>query len=149
MPILDYTTEIPVSQTVAEVTDMLARRDIRRVTTLFDVTGEPAGLTFTADTQFGPREYRLPVRIPNAFGTLERERQTSPRVKATREQAGRIAWQAVKNMLETLLSLMDAGLATLDELLMPYQVTPSGETWWQLIHDGVLASRGTALAEAR
>ena len=61
MPILNYTTSIEVSKTMGEIQSALARRGVTRISTMFDDDGVPAGLAFTMKTDYGFRDFELPV----------------------------------------------------------------------------------------
>ena len=46
-----------------------------------------------------------------------------PRAKCTREQAARVAWRIAEDWLKAQAALIDASLASLDEVMLPYMVT--------------------------
>lgn len=64
MPILNYTTTIAVEKTMGgEINAALARRGgVIRISTLYDENGVAAGLGFTMRTDYGFRDFELPVR---------------------------------------------------------------------------------------
>lgn len=62
VPILNYTTTIDVSKTMGEIQSALARRGVTRISTLYDEAGLAAGLAFTMKTDYGLRDFELPVR---------------------------------------------------------------------------------------
>lgn len=120
MPILNYTTEIAVSKTMGEIQGALARRGIRSISTLYD-DGTPAGLAFTMRTDYGYRDFELPVRTAGVLAAMKGDAKV-PRAKCTTEQAARVAWRIAKDWLEAQSALIDAGLASLDEVMFPYMV---------------------------
>lgn len=127
MPILNYTTEIAVGKTMGEIQTALARRGVQRISTLFDDEGVPAGLGFTMRTDYGVREFELPVRTAGVLAAMQRDSKV-PKSKQTTEQAARVAWRIAKDWLEAQAALIDAGLASLDEVMMPYMLTDTGRT---------------------
>ena len=130
MPILNYTTTIDVEKTIGEVTKALARRGVTRISTMFDDDGVPAGLGFTMKTDYGFRDFELPVRTSGVLRAMERDSKV-PKSKHTNEQAARVAWRIAKDWLAAQSALIDAELATLDEVMMPYMVD-GGQTMYQV-----------------
>lgn len=132
MPILNYTTEIAVEKTMGEVTKALARRGVTRISTLFDDEGTPAGLAFTMKTPYGLREYELPVKTAGVLCAMKADPKVSAS-KCTPEQAARVAWRIAKDWLEAQAALIDAELASLDEVMLPYLVAGvNGESAYEL-----------------
>ena len=122
MPIMNYTTSIAVSKTMGEIQGALARRGVTRISTLFDDDGVPAGLAFTMKTDYGPRDFELPVRTDGVLAAMRADSKVS-KAQANPEQAARVAWRIAKDWLEAQSALIDARLATLDEVMMPYMVS--------------------------
>ncbi len=130
MPALNYTTKVPVTRTVGEIQDALAKRGAQQITTQY-TDGNPTGLAFQMLSEFGNRFYILPVNVTAMGALLTRQRKDSPRVDARPEQAARVAWRVVKDWLEAQLALIDAQMATLDQVMLPYLVMRDGRT----LHD--------------
>ena len=128
MPILNYTTSIDVSKTMGEIQGALARRGVTRISTMFDDAGVAAGLGFTMKTDFGPRDFELPVRTSGVLAAMKADAKVS-RTQCTPEQAAKVAWRIAKDWLEAQSALIDAQLATLDEVMLPYLIDGnSGKT---------------------
>ncbi|MFJ6170560.1 hypothetical protein [Curtobacterium sp. NPDC092190] len=138
MPILNYTTEIAVGKTMGEIQTALARRGVQRISTLFDDEGTPAGLGFTMKTDYGVREFELPVRTAGVLVAMQRDPKV-PKPKQTTEQAARVAWRIAKDWLEAQAALIDAGLASLDEVMLPYMLSPGGRTFYVEARETMLA----------
>jgi len=129
MPILNYTTTIEVSKTMGEIQESLARRGVSRISTLFDDDGTAAGLAFTMKTDYGMRDFELPVRTAGVLAAMRRDPKV-PKGKQTPEQAARVAWRIAADWLKAQAALIDAELATLDEVMLPYLVMPTGRTMY-------------------
>ena len=128
MPIMNYTTSIDVSKTMGEIQGALARRGVTRISTMFDDTGVAAGIGFTMKTDFGPRDFELPVRTSGVLAAMKADAKVS-RTQCTPEQAAKVAWRIAKDWLEAQSALIDAQLATLDEVMLPYLIDGnSGKT---------------------
>lgn len=139
MPILNYTTDVPVERSMGEVIGALTRRGVTRISTTFDDDGAPAGIAFTMKTDYGPREFELPVRTEGVLAAMQRDPKV-PKSKQTPEQAARVAWRIAKVWLEAQSALIDAELAKLDEVMLPYMIDSKGRTAYEVIRaDGMRA----------
>lgn len=117
MPTLNYTTKVPVSRTLAEIQGRLAGHGASAVATRY-ASGEPVGVSFALDTPHGQRTFTLPVNIDGVHRVLCE--QLSGRSYTSREHAARVAWRVVKDWLEAQLAIIAAGMAQLDQVMLPY-----------------------------
>lgn len=131
MPILNYTTSIAVEKTMGEITGALARRGVTRISTLFNDEGVASGLGFTMKTDYGYRDFELPVRTEGVFAAMKADSKV-PRSQCTPQQAAKVAWRIAKDWLEAQAALIDAQLASLDEVMLPYMVDAKGQTVYQV-----------------
>lgn len=132
MPIMTYTTDVNVSKTMGEIQAALARRGVTRISTMFDDQGIAAGIGFTMRTDFGFRDFELPVRTAGVLAAMKNDSKV-PRSRCTPEQAARVAWRIAKVWLEAQSALIDAQLATLDEVMLPYLINgATGETLYSV-----------------
>lgn len=138
MPILNYTTSIAVEKTMGEIQGALARRGVTRISTMFDENGVAAGLGFTMKTDYGYRDFELPVRTDGVLAAMKADGKV-PRSQCTPQQAARVAWRIAKEWLEAQSALIDAQLATLDEVMMPYMITDTGRTMYVETRSRLLA----------
>lgn len=135
---LNYTTTIPVSQTVGECQSILAQAGAASVAVHYE-DGDPAGLSFTLRTPHGQRHFTLPVDVPAMHAVLikaEREGQFASMRKASgryssRRHAAAVAWRVVKDWLEANLALIAAQMATIDQVMLPYLHVDDERTLWQ------------------
>lgn len=127
MPLLNYTTTIAADKTASEVGRILAKAKVASTSTHYDSTGEPSGVSFSLQTPHGSREFQLPVNVNGVFAILKADRNVPTRLR-TREQAARVAWRIVKDWVEAQTALVAAGMVNIDEVMLPYLVTPNGLT---------------------
>lgn len=128
--ILNYSTTVPAVKTVGEIQAMLGRAGAATVATTYE-GGQPSGVTFVLDTPVGRSGYVLPVKVAAVHVVL---RKTAGRsAQKTEAHAERVAWRIAKDWLEAQLALVEAGLAALDEVMLPYQITTSGQTVYALL----------------
>ncbi|HTN58952.1 MAG TPA: hypothetical protein VL043_11850 [Protaetiibacter sp.] len=144
---LNYTTTIAVEKTVGEVTRMLAKAGAASVSTHYDSDSTAVGIGFIVNTPHGPREFRLPVNVPGVHLALVEmtKKGTSRMSRAVMHStlhAERVAWRVAKDWLEAQLAIIEAGMAALDQVMLPYLVTdPDGRT----LYDRYRASEKAAI----
>ncbi|MFT8359258.1 hypothetical protein [Bifidobacterium aquikefiri] len=134
MSIANYSTSISPVKTAGEIMKMLSTHGVTNISVSYD-EGVQSGLSFIITTEFGDRDFSLPIRIDGVLQTMKSD-HTIPRSKCTREQATRVAWRIARDWLRAQLALIEAGLAGLDEVMMPYMVGEQGQTMWELYTGG-------------
>lgn len=134
MGTLNYTTAVPVDRTLAECHALLGKHGAAHVATAYQ-DGAPAGLAFTLPTPHGVRTFTLPVDVDAVHTLLTNQEQAGQfrnlRKKAgtfsSRDQAARVAWRTLKDWLEAQLALIEAGMAAMDQVMLPYLTTGEDE----------------------
>lgn len=121
MPIDGYTTTIHPAKTALEIQGLLAKHGVKSIHIVYDGLGEPSGLYFTISTQWGGRDFSLPIRVEGVLKSLIRD-QVSKSYR-TEEHARRVAWRVALVWLRAQLALIDAGMTTLPEVMFPFLVT--------------------------
>lgn len=146
MPLKNYTTSIAVEKTMGEIHTMLARAGARRITVGYDARREPSGVEFSIDTEHGERNFVLPARIEAIQETLKRQhaRGQVPIRLASREQAARVGWRIIRDWLDAQLAILETGMVTFDEVMLPYMLVDGGRSVYQLYEQ-----RGLALPPGR
>jgi len=121
MPILNYTTTIAVDKTVGEIQKILASHGAKSIQVDY-ANGLPSAVAFFADTPFGERTYILPANIDGVWQTLVQQNRKGrvPRRLVTKEQAARVAWRIVKDWTEAQMATIEAGMVTIDQVMLPY-----------------------------
>jgi len=137
MPILNYTTSISVEKSMGEVIGALTRRGVTRISTLFSDEGAPSGVAFTMKTDYGFREFELPVRVDGVLKAMTADTKV-PRSQCNRQQAARVAWRIAKDWLAAQSALIDAELASLDEVMLPYMIDNKGRTAYSIMREGAM-----------
>jgi hypothetical protein len=130
MPIANYTTGKAVDETMADLIVSLRRRGVTRISTVYDTDDNPVGLEFTMQTDWGARDFALPIRVEGVQQALVRAEAAgefaSLRKKAgtftTPEHAARVAWAIARDWLRAQAALIDANLVTLDEVMFPWML---------------------------
>lgn len=137
MPLLNYTTSVPVNRTVGQVQGLLVEAGARRIATEYDDVGRTVGIGFGVETALGPRTFVLPVNADWVETVLERDRVA--RRYRSPEHAERVAWRIVKDWLEAQLAIIRTEMVTLDQVMLPYMRGDDGRTVYELYVDQQLA----------
>lgn len=131
MPILNYTTKIAAHRTIGEIQQTLARAGARGVSVEYDQLHQPAAVTFVVEVSGQYVNFRLPSRWQGVLKALEEDPKVPYRL-TTEEQARRVAWRIVKDWIEAQMAIIEAQLAELPEVFLPYAVHPeSGRTLFE------------------
>ncbi len=125
-----YTTSIDVNKTLGEIQAMLSRARARSITVDYDGDGNPTAVSFVVQTSGGERAFELPANIESVWKTLTEQYRTGQvqRRFTTREQAARVGWRIVRNWLEMQLAMIEVGMASLEQVMLPYVLMDSGKT---------------------
>lgn len=132
MAILNYTTSVDSFKTVSEIEYILMKHNAKSIMKNYD--GESiTGLSFLIDTGMQQVPVRLPVKIDECLKVLKREKQKGTKnIKATREQAERVAWRILKDWVEAQMALLDIEMVKLQEIFLPY-IELNGKTIYQAL----------------
>ena len=136
MAILNYTTTVDSLKTVSEIEFILVKLLAKSIMKNYD--GESImGLSFLIDTGVQQIPVRLPVRVDECLEVLKKEKKNSPRsnIKATREQAERVAWRILKDWVEAQMALLDIQMVRFEEIFLPYIETENGQTIYERLEE--------------
>jgi hypothetical protein len=129
MSILNYTTKVPVSRTLGEITAILVQAKAQAIMSEYE-GGRTSHVSFRIETEHGLLSYRLPCNVEGVFAVIKRDSKI-PAAQRTIEKAERIAWRIVKDWLEAQMAMVEAKLAVLPQVMLPYMQTNNGETLYQ------------------
>lgn len=136
MPLLNYTTKVPAHQSIAEISQLLAKAGARAVMHEFDDAGQIKALNFSM--AFNGREigFRLPANWPATQAILEDARRKNTKLErriATSENALNVTWRTIKDWVEAQLALINMNQAKTEQVFLPYAVTADGSTLYEHI----------------
>lgn len=133
MAILNYTTSVDAFKTVSEIEYILMKHSAKSIMKNFD--GESiTGLSFLIDTGVQQIPVKLPVRTEECLEVLKKEKASGTKsIKATKEQAERVAWRILKSWVEAQMALLDINMVQLQEIFLPYIELPDGNTIYQTL----------------
>lgn len=134
MAIKNFTTTIEAEKTAGQVMGLLGAKGASRISMDY-ADGLVSGMSFILFTEYGPQEFALPVRAEGVLAAMKKDRSV-PRSRCTPEQATRVAWRIARDWLDAQIALIEAGLASLDEVMLPYAIIGGrGETAYQLMRE--------------
>ena len=129
MAILNYTTKVPVQQTCNDIQKKLAKAGAKGILFEYDDSGEPHQISFSIDTaEQGLIYFQLPANIAGISKALSDD-------KKYRDEAHtrRVAWRILKDWIEAQLAIIEANMAELSQVFLPYAKTSSGETVYEMV----------------
>ena len=135
MAILNYTTTVDAFKTVSEIEYILMKHKAKSIMKNYE--GESVtGLSFLIDTGFQQVPVRLPVKVDECLKVLQKEKQRGTKnIKATKEQAERVAWRILKDWVEAQMALLDIEMVRFEEIFLPYIETDNGKTIYQRLEE--------------
>lgn len=137
MGLLNYTTTIPAPKTISEMQQMLVEAGATSIAIHY-AEGRANGLTFQAPTKYGPQTFTLLVDTASVQKVLAKQRISGGMSQAkfrSPEQAERVAWRVARSWLEAQLAMIKIGLASLDQIMLPYMHVGPDKTLYAAYQD--------------
>lgn len=132
----NYTTKIDPMRTAAEIDYILASNGATAIQK--DITnGQITALRFTVQTSLGLIPIQLPVNVEAVQQILKkmREQKVRTNIDYSKEQAARVAWRCLKSWVEAQMALIQIGMATMDQVFLPYVLNDEGKTLYEVARD--------------
>jgi hypothetical protein len=130
MTILNYSTKVSADRTATQIQSRLVKARAQAVMMEYDDDGVLTHLAFRVPTQHGVIAFRLPANVGGVYQVMMQD-PAVPRSKKTKEQAARVAWRICRTWVEAQLAVIEAGMATLPQVFLPYAQLPGGETVYE------------------
>jgi len=136
MGILNYTTSIKTDKTISEIQRCLVDHGATKIVTDYSHR-MPTGLTFCLSINDSLVAFNLPSNYRGVLKSMENDRKV-PRKYVNEDQALRTSWRIIKTWVEAQMALVEANLADVAEVFLPYAVTKNGQTLYNEIQQGEL-----------
>lgn len=131
MAILNYTTKISATKTIGEITECLVKHGATKIVS--DYEGEtPVAVSFSLPIEGRMVFYLLPANYQGVMKAMNNDRKV-PRSACTKEQAIRVSWRIIKDWIEAQMAIVEAQLAEMPEVFLPYAITKKGNTLYNEI----------------
>ena len=132
--ILNYTTKIAATKTIAEIVGILSKKGGRRVVTDYAADGTPTGISWEVESEdFGRLAYGLPVKVDAVFQKLSADGVMRTDSGARHKQAERTSWRIIKDWVEAQMACLESGQVRFEEVFLPYMLNAHEETLYAQI----------------
>ena len=141
MPLKKYSTNVPVSRSVNQITSTLVRKGAKQIVTDYNERGQPSGLKWTLNSPYGRLGFMLPVNYDAVFEILTNDGIKKRDAEVRMEQAHRVAWRILKDWIESQIALMESGMVCMEEVFLPYML--AGD---RTVYDALVSQQFRALS---
>src|SRR5712692_2325585 len=132
--IKNYTTDIPVDRTIAEIQKILAQNGARGIALEYDEQGNMKDIFFKILLHEKELAFRLPAKAERVYTALHESATSAYHQrygKQWREEAERIAWRICKTWLEAQITLINLEQVKIEEVFLPYLIMPGNKTLFE------------------
>jgi hypothetical protein len=133
MAILNYTTSISSEKSIGEIQKCLVKHGAHKIVTDYK-NGSPSAVTFCLTLNGNLIAFALPANYIGVLNAMKNDKKI-PRSKCTEDQSQRVAWRIVKDWVEAQMAIVEAQLADITEVFLPYAITKNGSTVYQEVKD--------------
>lgn len=132
MAILNYTTKIDHYTTISEIQRCLASRGAQKIIIDNNSEGLPISISFMILWNERPIAFKLPCNFEGVLRAMSRNKKVSKSL-CTNEQALRVGWRIVKVWIEAQMAIVEAEVATMAEVFLPYAISKDGKTLYDYV----------------
>lgn len=129
----NYTTKIPVEQTIAEIEKILSKHRVTDIWKQYSGDGEITGLNFIVQTEAGRIPFKLPVNFMAVQQVLKNQKNAG-KIKNVPwgvindlAQPRRTAWRILKDWLDAQMALIELEMVKIEQVFLPYAYDPVKE----------------------
>ena len=142
MAIKNYTTKIPASRTVGEIQEMLASHNAQHIGLDYQ-NKKVAAVTFEVVVGELTLRYLLPCRWQQIHRLLKDDQAAQKVMRGKgisfgEEHCRAVGWRIVRDWLDAQLSLIEAEMADIKEVMLPYMLAHDGRTAYEVLGGGQL-----------
>ena len=129
MGLVFFSTTFDAYKTVSEIERILVMHGAKSIMKQYEGE-EITSLSFLITVEGRDIPIKLPVRIDEVNLVLTEQKKAHPKagIKATRDQANRVAWRIMKDWVEVQMALLDMKMVRFEEVFLSYIETTNGET---------------------
>lgn len=117
MPLANYTTKVPVEQSIAEIQEMLVAAGAESISMHYD-GGKITAIDFAVTIDKFPLGFRLPQNAAAAQKILVRQKAHA-RLK-TLAHAEAVSWRILRDWVRAQLAMVELAQAEFAQVFMPY-----------------------------
>ncbi len=127
MPLLKYTTDVPVHRSIAEIQKVLIDHGARGIMCDYDDGGKIVAITFKIPIDGNTTMIRIPSDVLATQRVLEEDPKVERRYKS-REHAERVSWRIIADWVAVQMAILETKMVKMEQVFLPYMVTGNGET---------------------
>jgi len=142
MAILNYTTSIKCEKSLMEITQVLVKQGATKIVTDYE-NGIPKALTFGLVMNGNLVAFSLPANYNGVLRAMKNDGKVAKRL-LTEDQALKVSWRIILTWVKAQMALVEAELADVTEVFLPYAITKNGVTLYSEIE-----SSGILLLESK
>lgn len=131
MAILNYTTSIKCEKSIMEIQQVLVSHGATKIVTDYE-NGIPKALTFGLVMNSNLVAFSLPANHQGVLRAMKKDGKV-PKKLLTDEQALKVSWRIILTWTKAQMALVEAELADVAEVFLPYAVTKNGGTLYNEI----------------
>lgn len=125
-------TKIAPAKTAGKIQEVLARHKATSIQKRYD-DGEIVAMDFAIRVNEQDLLFSLPIRYKAILEIIKKYDTPS---EAEEARARRVAWRKVLRWVEAQLAMVEVGMVKLEEVFLPYLITPKGTLYEQLSASG-------------
>lgn len=129
MAILNYTTKIDYHKTIGEISKILVDHGARNIQIRYSPLGLPEALVFVIEMKGRMISFSLAARSAGVLRAMAKAKV--PKTYQTEEQSVRVSWRIIKDWVEAQMAIVEAELAEMAEIFLPYAVMKNGQTIYE------------------
>lgn len=131
MPLLNYTTKVPVYRSVQEIQKSLVKAGASSIMQDYDADGAISAIAFKITLNGTDISFRLPSETKAVLAVMQQD--GTPRSLLTEEHAQRVAWRIIKDWVEAQMAIVQTKMVTLPQVFLPYAVNQDGVTLYEIV----------------
>jgi len=154
MPLLNYTTDVAATKSIAEITRILQEGGASAIMLENGADREIVAVSFMMQTTFGKLPFTLPANVGAVIATLNEQinkenwlardrrgykRKLPKNLYNNKAQAERIAWRIAKDWLEAQIAISTIGCARFEQIMMPFAQINGKSFYQRMVERGNLA----------
>lgn len=129
MGLRNYSSTVNPNQSASKMQERLAQHGARQVSLVYGEDGFVEAVSFLFEIDGRLYQFRLTVNVDGMLKAMRADKGV-PSSYCSRTQARRTAWKNKMEWLGAQLAEIAANQASLEQLLLGYGVTDTGETFW-------------------
>lgn len=127
MKLVNYTTKIEPTQTIAEIQNMLADYDVSAMMTEYEGR-QVSAVSFKMVVEGKEFPFRMPCNWRGVYEILKQPEYSRIAIKDKEAQAPRVAWRILHEWIRAQLSLVEVNMVTIPQVFLPYTIMSDGRT---------------------